>query len=178
MDLKILFSRAHKNIRIPTRSKFKPGYELFIDMDWFQEKYASIVVLKHGQSIRLSTGIRSSFSKEYYIKIEEKYSTGLISLKKNAGIIDSDYRDIWNILVVNTSNKRLILCNNKTYEKLIEDENYAEHNVIYNIEKESLFQFLIHKIPQTTLEEVDEKYLISGKSEKISSLKKLIKKIF
>lgn len=179
MDLKILFSRSNQNIKIPVKNEFKPGYDLYIDMEWFKKSHSSMAILKHGQSIRLSTGIKSIFPKEYYIQIEEKYSTGSIALKKSAGIIDSKYRGIWEVLVVNTSNKRIILCDNIIFNKLKEDKNYIEHNVLYNVENDSLFQFIIHKVPNVEFEEISEKDISNYKLEQtsVSRIKKLLNRI-
>ena len=167
-DLEIKFSLENPRVKLPTKKPGDAGYDLYVDMEWFKIEYGSQVILEAEEFIMLSTGLRSVFSEEWFCKIEERSSSGYISLKKNAGVIDSNSRGIWQLFAINASKKKLVLCDNETYlRKTIELlDNNPEHTILFNVEEKALFQFLIHKVPRAIITEVGINEIMKMKSDR------------
>lgn len=61
--------------------------------------------LKPGEIYAFSTGIATSFPKEYVALIWDRSGLGVTGIHRLAGVIDSGYRGEWKIVLVNLSKK-------------------------------------------------------------------------
>ena len=115
----LLFAKVKSNAIIPNKREEDAGYDIYA---CFDEDY--IIIPAHTTKL-IPTGIASALSKEYYIQIEERGSTGSKGIKKSAGVIDSGYRNEWFIALSNVTNEDLII-SKLSKEELI--NKYGKHD--------------------------------------------------
>lgn len=107
----LYFAKIRPSATIPTKREEDAGYDIYAD---FAE---DTLVIKAHSTYPVPTGIATAFSKNYYIQVEERSSTGKIGLKKSAGVIDSGYRGEYFILLTN-ANKKDVVISKLTAEEL------------------------------------------------------------
>ena len=81
---------------MPTKRDEDAGFDIYSDS-------AEDIVLKPSETKFFSTGLRSSFPKEFWIEIKERGSTGAVGLSVRSGVIDSGYRGEWKIMLTNVN---------------------------------------------------------------------------
>lgn len=122
----IKFSRENERCIIPTKTNENAGYDLYADPT------IQAVLLAPLETKPISTGIRSVIPENYYAQIQERGSTGIKAMKYGAGVIDSSYRGIWNIVLTNCSDNMILLYDDKHvsleeidkfYEQLLNQSN-------------------------------------------------------
>ena len=90
-----VIERIHKNAQLPSKgSPEAAGYDLYCVDD---------VVIHPGGRVLIPIGIKSQIPKGYYGRIADR--SGLAAkhgLTVQAGVIDSDYRGEWRVLLHNT----------------------------------------------------------------------------
>lgn len=165
-DLSVKFSKENNKVKAPTKRNDDAGYDLYADIETFYKKYPNgILTLMPGESIKISTGLRFIIESGYYGQIEERGSTGSLSIKKNAGVLDSNFRGVLELFVLNASNSVVILADNEKYRKI--KEVLSKDSIItFDIENKALFQLLIHKVPKINLTEVTPAEIIEDTTER------------
>lgn len=81
---------------MPTKRDEDAGFDIYSDS-------AEDIVLKPSETKFFSTGLRSSFPKEFWVEIKERGSTGAVGLSVRSGVIDSGYRGEWKIMLTNVN---------------------------------------------------------------------------
>jgi len=60
-----------------------------------------ITMLLPGDTLMVETGIKTEFSKDLVGRVWERGSTGVINLQVRAGVVDSNYRGEWKVILSN-----------------------------------------------------------------------------
>jgi len=112
---KITFAKVKPEATIPSKRREDGAYDIYC---CFEEE--SIQLLP-GEIKKIPTGIASAFSPKYRIKIRERSSSGSNGLTVKAGLIDSGFRNEWQIVLNNTNNKEIIITKNVNEIKIYDD---------------------------------------------------------
>lgn len=81
---------------MPSKRDEDAGFDIYSDS-------AEDIILKPSETKFFSTGLRSSFPKEFWVEIKERGSTGAVGLSVRSGVIDSGYRGEWKIMLTNVN---------------------------------------------------------------------------
>ena len=108
------------------------------------------VVLKPLETRMFNTGLKSAFSKEFWIEIKERGSTGSIGLSVRSGVIDSGYRGEWKIILTNL-NKFPVEFSSRTSTIIYEYHKWPFNKklkkIVYPVSK-AIAQAVIIPLPQ------------------------------
>jgi dUTP pyrophosphatase len=141
--------------KIPNKRKEDAGYDFYA---CFKEQY---IIVPAFTSKLIPTGIASAFPCEFVMLLEERGSTGVINLKRNAGVIDSGYRNEILACLYNGNSKPLVI--SKVPKPLaIPDSDY----IVYPYEK-ALCQALILRAEHFEPVEVPYEELLKHESERM-----------
>ena len=99
----ITFGKMYDDVRVPSKRIEDAGLDIYA---YFEDDYK---LIPPHETVIFHTGLVSHFSSEWYIKLDERGSTGVIGIGQRAGIIDSGYRGEWMVPVTNTSEKCIII---------------------------------------------------------------------
>lgn len=159
-DNQLLFAKVREGAKIPTKSDDNAGYDVYacIDID----KNDNGIVISPHETRLIPTGISSAFSKDYYIKLFERGSTGSIGMKVSCGVIDSNYRGEWFVSIYNGNNKDIILTNEPQYASGAIEKYQA---VMYPLSK-AICQAVVLPVPTMNISEVDINELKSYSSNR------------
>jgi dUTP pyrophosphatase len=141
----IKFSRENELVKLPTKSEEDAGFDLYVDPEWLKEQGGEVIITPQETKL-FPTGLRSVIEPNYYAQIQERGSTGVKALKYGAGVIDSGFRGVWQVLITNCSNKSIRISNH-------EKEGYIHYSALKGIA-----QFVVLPVPKTSIEEatIDE----------------------
>ena len=93
---KIKIKRIYEDAKIPMYgSEGSAGFDIYSYEDY---------ELKPGETKAISTGIATEFEKGLVCLIWDRSGLGLRGIHKFAGVIDSDYRGEWKIVIHNSTN--------------------------------------------------------------------------
>lgn len=112
---KITFAKVKPEATIPSKRREDGAYDIYC---CFEEESIQLPI---GEIRKVSAGIASAFSPKYRIKIRERSSSGSNGLTVKAGLIDSGFRNEWQIVLNNTTNKEIIITKNVNEIKIFED---------------------------------------------------------
>lgn len=160
MNTKILFSRENESVILPTKRNGDAGFDLYADKDIFNNLHGRLLRIKPNQTVMIPTGLRSIVEEGYYIQIQERGSTGVKAMKYGAGVLDSSYRGIWNIVITNCNRKDVCI-----YEDSASHVHIDESSINYPLSK-ALAQFVVLPVPKVTIEEVSIETITSNKTER------------
>ena len=148
---KIKFAKVNPNGIIPSKRDCDGGYDVYA---CFGNDH---VIIEPQQTVMIPTGIASSFSSNYCFLLEERGSTGTRAMSRRSGLIDSNYRGEWNVVLNNTGYKTI--CISKTVEEVEEYE-----TIIHYPYSKAICQALFLPVPKTEIEEIpyDELKLITS----------------
>lgn len=132
------------------------GYDVYV----LFEKDEMYKIINPHETVIFRTGIKTSFPSDYYIKLEERSSTGTIGLSQRAGVIDSGYRGEWMIPITNMNNIPVIV-SRLSKEKI----DYDGEFIFYSYHR-ALAQAVIHKAEHKRFIEVNDKTIKSIPSER------------
>lgn len=153
-------SRENDKVVIPNKREGDAGYDAFIDPVWFEEKYKGYLKIKPRETVMLSTGIRTQFSSDYYLQFEERGSTGTIAMKYGAGVVDSNFTGVLNVIITNCGDKDIILYDEKSVFTYTEDG-----AINYPISK-AVAQFVMLPVPKVEVIEVYPESIINRETER------------
>lgn len=182
MKTSIKISREHSDIKMPAKRAEDAGYDVFVDPKWLAEQEDGAVIIMPNETVMLPTGLRSVIKSGYYAQIQERGSTGVIGMKYGAGVIDSNFRGVWSVVLTNCSNKAKVITTPENYDKLIkksvellkdnfpEDENINEEYVksihtFYDSNK-GVAQFVLLPVPVVRIDEVTVEDILAETSER------------
>ncbi len=175
-NVTIKFSKENERCIIPSKSNENAGYDLYADPE------LEIVFIEPLATAMVSTGIRSIIPEDYYAQIQERGSTGVKAMKYGAGVIDSSYRGIWNIVITNCSPKPLVIYDETKISeddiidsliakigvlgKTIDRNKILDSLILYPMSK-GIAQFVLLPVPKTKIEEVTVDEILSNKTERM-----------
>jgi len=148
----IYFATLNENVIIPSKSEENAGYDIYAH---FPED--SITVFPH-ETATIPTGLFSMFSSDYYFQIEERGSTGSKGIGKRCGVIDSNYRGEWKIIITNHNTKALCITKDET--------KVSNDFVIYYPYKKAIAQAVFLPVPKTEIEVMSLEELLSYKTDR------------
>jgi dUTP pyrophosphatase len=91
MELKV--KRLTTTAKLPTKAYDDPaGFDLYADAD---------VELETGKPVAIPTGIATAFPTGYVALVWDRAGMGSRGIHRLAGVIDSDYRGEWRIVLIN-----------------------------------------------------------------------------
>jgi len=105
MNKKIYWSKKDNNVNviIPTRNDTDNGYDVYA---CFEEEY---MMIPPNKSKLIPTGVVTAFPNDRVILFEERGSTGKINMKRNAGVIEGNYRGEWFVMLFNPNDKPILI---------------------------------------------------------------------
>lgn len=136
----IKFAKMYPGVKIPTKRREDAGYDVY---PYFSERY---IVIPPNRTVIINTGLMSSFSSDYYIKLQERGSTGTRGMAQRSGIIDSGYRGEWMVPITNTNSNRWIVIK-KTNEELTHDDYFD----MYRIHKYTPNSVVMNGVPDNII---------------------------
>lgn len=157
---KVYFSKLKTNAIIPTKTKENAGYDFYACFD------EDFIEINQNQTTLIPTGIAWASSPKYYLQIEERSSTGVKGIKKNAGVIDSGYRGEIKIAIYNSTPKKLFISNLDESDLLKKYKDIDFSNSIIYPTKKAIAQGIIHKLPNLKTKEIPYEKLLKIKSER------------
>lgn len=89
---KILIKRLRDQAKIPTKAYHSAGYDLYPAMAG---------VIKAGEQVMIPLGFATEFPSGYAAIIDDRSGTGNKGISHMAGVIDSDYRGEWGVILRN-----------------------------------------------------------------------------
>ena len=150
-DNSLYFAKLHKKAIIPSKSDENAGYDIYPCCA------GDIKIMPHTTKL-IPTGIAAAVSKDYYLQVQERGSTGSKGIKYGAGVIDSGYRGEIFIAITNTNDCPLIITNKKE-----EDVNI---DYIYYSKSKAIAQLIVHKVPVMDVKEISYEELTQIESER------------
>lgn len=180
---KIYWAKTKENATIPTKKIEDAGYDIYACFDH------EFILIEPNSTQLISTGIATAVSSDYFVKVEERGSTGSKGIKKSAGIIDSGYRGEIFIAITNANGTPLLITD-LTMEEFknkyciledgmwrFTDENRGVNDKIFVASKEKDFmtiypkskaiaQLVVLPVPKLKAEEVTYEELCSFASER------------
>ena len=132
------------------------GYDVYA----LFEKDETFKIINPHETVIFRTGVKTSFPSDYYIKLEERTSTGTLGLSQRAGVIDSGYRGEWMIPITNMNNIPVIV------SRLPKEKIDYDGEFIYYSYNRALAQAVIHKAEHKDFIIVNDKTINSIPSER------------
>lgn len=159
--IKVKFSKEHEGCTIPTKRLGDAGRDIYCDPNFLENGFELINPL---ETMMIPTGIRAIVPPTHYIQVAERGSTGTKGMKYGAGIIDSNYRGVINIVITNCNDKPIVLYD----ENIIKDPSIIElfGAIAYPISK-GIAQLLILPVPQVDVEIVVPEEILNNKTERM-----------
>ncbi|NCC00442.1 MAG: dUTP pyrophosphatase [Clostridia bacterium] len=115
----LYWAEVKDGAKVPTKREEDAGYDIYA---CFEE---DAMVIPVNAIKMIPTGIASAFPSGYVMLLEERGSTGTKGLSRRAGVIDSGFRDEWQVVINNTSNSHIII-SKLSLEELIEKYKHNE----------------------------------------------------
>jgi dUTP pyrophosphatase len=154
----VKFAKTRPDVKIPTKRKEDAGFDIYA---CFDDDY---IVIPPCRTVMIPTGLISMCDEDYCFVLKERGSMGSKGIALRAGIIDSGFRDAWNVFLTNTHNIHMVviskLSEDDTRRKLypnLSDIVRPTSDIIYPYDK-AICQALVVPVPEVEVEEwtVDE----------------------
>lgn len=133
----LIFNKLTDTAIVPSKEDANAGYDVYAN---YPEGTDHVEIKPH-TSIIVPTGIRVAIPQGFVGLLEERGSTGVINLKKNAGVVDSNYRGEMLVFLYNANNKTVVLSRN--LDKTIE----RETAIFYPMSK-AIAQMMVIPVPK------------------------------
>lgn len=152
----IYFAKVNPTAIIPTKRVEDAGYDIYAN---FGEDY--IAVMPH-ETKMIPTGIASAFTNDYVMILKERGSTGTKGIAQRCGVIDSGFRNEWQVPITNTNEQILIISKLSRegwfskYSDIVQkidayDFNMNTHNYIFYPYTKAIAQALLLPVPKVTI---------------------------
>ncbi len=148
----ICFAKANDSVKIPSKTEENAGYDIYAN---FPED--AITIFPH-ETVLIPTGLYSMFSSDYYFQIEERGSTGSKGIGKRCGVIDSNYRGEWTIVMTNHNTKALCITKDET--------KVSNDFVIYYPYSKAIAQAVFLPVPKTEITEISLDELLGNSTDR------------
>lgn len=151
MRSKVYFAKVKEGAIIPSKRDEDAGFDIYA---CFDEDY---IKLEPFETKLVPTGIACAMSKNYYLQIEERSSTGAKALKKSGGVIDSGYRGEIFVCLYN-ANPIPAYISKLEYEEIEKKEKKGKGFVFFTYKK-AIAQGIIHRVSKLNIKEISYKEL-------------------
>lgn len=155
--IKVKFSKENEKVKLPTKREGDAGRDLYLDPMYLENMPNHKITIKPLETAIIPTGLRSILPVTHYAQLQERGSTGIKAMKFGAGVVDSNYRGIWNVIITNCSNKTIVITDN--------EENCNKDEVFYPSNK-AIAQFVFLEVPKVDVEEVSPEEIVNEVSER------------
>lgn len=159
--VKIKFAKLNKEAKVPSKRAEDAGYDIFA---CFEEPF---VIIKPHHTVKIQTGIASSFPSDYCFIIKERGSTGSAGIGQRSGVIDSGYRNEWLLPITNHNQVPILIAKRAFLESKEYHERFGSENVIVYPYEKAIGQALLIPVPQTEVTEIPYEQLLLDKSERM-----------
>ncbi len=161
--IKIQFAKVREGAVIPKKRSEDAGYDIFA---CFDEPY---IIIEPFETVKIPTGIASSFPAEYCMILKERGSTGSQGIGQRSGVIDSGYRNEWLVPITNHNSRPIILLReeyreSEEYKNKIRQADFIEYSC-----KKAISQALLIPVPPSEVVEVTYDELLKNRSERMLS---------
>ena len=159
-DNSLYFAKLRPEAIIPSKSDENAGYDIYACVN-------EDIVLRPFKTTLVPTGIAAAVSKDYYLQVQERGSTGSKGIKYGAGVIDSGYRGEIFIALTNTNTYPIKLTNSaEEYERIMSKRSDASASeAAYPLSK-AIAQLIVHNVPKMDVKEVSYEELKNFESER------------
>lgn len=138
----VYWGRTKESAIIPTKRDEDAGFDIYA-----AERDREVAIAPHA-TVKISTGICSAFHPSKVVILKERGSTGVLGIGQRAGVIDSGFRNEWQVVITNTGDKPLLLTNTPDLYK-----EHAEVLNVYDIRK-AICQAVFVDVPKLTSKEM------------------------
>ena len=149
---KTYYSKIREDAIIPSKRDEDAGNDVYA---CFDDDY--IIIDPHTVK-PIPTGIASAFHKRWCFVLEERGSTGIKNLKRNAGVYDSGYRNEWFVLINNANEKPVVITKNS--------ESFSEQKYVIYPYKKAIAQAIKKRVYKNWKGEVPYNELLEIPSER------------
>ena len=152
----VYFAKVRPDAIVPSKRDEDGGRDLYACFDEEQ------IIIQPQTSALIPTGIASAFTSDWVAILKERGSTGVKSIKTGAGVIDSGFRNEWQMCMYNGNDKPILITKetNKDTLKILEDD-----YVVYPYSK-AICQILILPVPKLTIKEISYDEILKIPSER------------
>lgn len=155
---KIYFAKTHHHAIIPSKRDEDAGYDFY---PCFSEDF---MYLSPFETKLIPTGIAWSSSKNFYMQMVERSSTGSKGIKVSAGVIDSGYHGEIKIAIFNANNLPLLISN--LSEVQLQQTGMVPNSYIFHPTKKAIAQGIIHRVENLQVNELSYEQLLSIPSQR------------
>jgi dUTP pyrophosphatase len=132
MNCRVQIQYLHPNAKLPYhRSKNAMGYDLhcIADADFCLNRHEQKMgyTLFPGRSHMFKTGIAMAISEGFGALLWDRSGMGVKLVHRLAGVIDSDYRGEWKVILTNLSNNPIDICEGDRIVQAIFTEQVVAH---------------------------------------------------
>lgn len=159
---KILFARKNKDVILPSKKDENAGMDIYA---YFKEDF--MIIPPHTTKM-IPTGLYSCCSKDYYIQLLERGSTGTKGIALRCGVIDSGFRGEWFVPITNTTEGNLVITkisNEETLKAISHNGLIKAGTILYPYTK-AICQCVVLPVPKTIIKEISVEELQSIPSER------------
>jgi len=143
--------RLEKKAIIPSKRSCDSGY------DFYGIYQSDFVILEPQKVLVVNTGIATEFPQDWTMIIKERSSTGKRTIATRSGVIDSNYRGEYKIVINNTGNKPIIFAKEIegiNLEIFLEENALEKTKVIIYPQSKAIAQGILVYTPHVEVEVV------------------------
>lgn len=147
----IYFAKLRGEALIPRKERENAGYDIYACLE------DDVLIIPPYKNGLVPTGIAWACSEQFYMQIEERSSTGVKGIKRNAGVIDSGYRGEIKVAIFNANDIPLIFSDigeNDVRRKYPDLDKF----IFYSTSK-AIAQGVIHRVEDMSVKEISLKAL-------------------
>jgi dUTP pyrophosphatase len=152
----IYFAKIRDDVKIPAKRVEDGGYDLYAN---FEEDG---IIIEPFQSKLIPTGLKSAFSSNRRVVLQQRGSTGIKNIIVEAGLMDSGFRGEWFVILYNANNKPLLIHKETDIHTL---DILAEEYVLYPYSK-AICQAKIQEVLTDEIIEITEEELMKFESDR------------
>lgn len=160
--VEILFARKSKDVILPSKKDENAGIDIYA---YFEEDF--MIIPPHTTKM-IPTGLYSCCSKDYYIQLLERGSTGTKGIAQRCGVIDSGFRGEWFVPITNTTGGNLVITkisNEETLKAISHNGLIKAGTILYPYTK-AICQAVVLPVPKTIIKEISVEELQSIPSQR------------
>ena len=153
MKYKLNFSAENNTVIIPSKREGDAAYDIYANFE-----QDNLVIMPHETKL-IPTGLRSSFSKDLVIILKERGSTGSKGMGVRMGVIDSNFRGVWQVGITNHNEKPIVITKEEKTEALEDDY------IVYPYKK-AICQAVVLQLPEVEVSAVPVEVIKNDTTER------------
>lgn len=153
MKYKLNFSAENDTVIIPSKREGDAAYDIYANFE-----QDNLVIMPHETKL-IPTGLRSSFSKDLVVILKERGSTGSKGMGVRMGVIDSNFRGVWQVGITNHNEKPIVITKEEKTEALEDDY------IVYPYNK-AICQAVVLQLPEVEVSAVPVEVIKNDTTER------------